>query len=217
MIHNTLQGTEEWKAARVGYCTASRFKDLMSEARSKSDGALSKTAESYLYELIGEHLTGKPSGDFETYAMKWGTDHEPQAREAYIWSRGVLVSEAGFELHETEEWIGCSPDGFVESDGLIEVKCPLTYANHVRVIVTGQIPDEHIPQVQGQLWITGRKWVDFVSFHPLCKTDATRLAVVRVPRDDKYIADLSQKVIRFRNRLLETLALIQSRNSLCKS
>lgn len=213
MIENAKQGTEEWKLARVGYCTASRFKDLMSEARSKADGALSKTAESYLYELIGEHLTGTPADDYENYAMRWGTEKEPEAREAYIWSRGSMVTEVGFELHDEEEWIGCSPDGFVDADGLIEIKAPLTYAPHVRVLVTNQIPDEHLPQVQGQLWITGRAWCDFVSYNPFCKTDSTKLAVVRVPRDEKYIAELAQKVIRFRNRMIETLAVIQKRTA----
>jgi len=216
MIQNAMQGTEEWKQARCGFVTASRFADVMTEPRSKSDGGMSKTAESYLYELIGEHLTGKPADDYQTYAMKWGNDHEPAAREAYVWSSGLMVKDAGFELHDEEDLIGCSPDGFVDSDGLIECKCPLTYANHVRVLVTGKMPDEHMAQVQGGLWITGRKWSDFVSYHPSCKTDATKLAVVRVLRDEKYIADMAQKVIRFRNRLIETLELIKSR-SLCKS
>lgn len=207
------QGSQEWKELRLGHVTASRFGDVIKYPRSKNGSGLSQTAESYLMELVGEHLTGKPESDLETYAMKWGNDNEPHARKAYIWRTGEMVREVGFEFHHDEELIGCSLDGTIGIEGQIEIKCPLKCSHHVEVLVSGQIPKEHMPQVQGGLWISGRKWSNFISYHPNCKTPETKLAVVRVYRDEAYIDELAKKVIRFRDRLLETLELLKSRAS----
>lgn len=207
-----LQRTDEWKAARLGHVTASRFGDVMTDSRGKN-GQLSKTAESLLLDLIGEHLSGSAANDFENHAMRWGTEHEPEARDAYAFHTGSHVDQVGFEVHRTEEYIGCSPDGLVEDDGLIECKCPFTVREHVRVLVSGQMPDEHKPQVQGQLWITGREWCDFVSYHPRVRHN-NRLVVVRVERDEKYIEELATKVVRLRDLMLGVLDDIAERTGM---
>ena len=89
---------------------------------------------------------------------------------------------------------GCSPDGYVDTDGLVEIKCQLP-KGHVQTLAyysrNRQAPPDYIPQVQGQLWVTGREWCDLFFFHP----DLPKL-VIRIPRDDKYINLLHQGVIQ---------------------
>lgn len=199
-----IQGSQEWIDARLGVVTASRFADVMTKARSGS--GLSKTAESYLIDLLGEHLTRQPASELKTFAMEWGQRWEPVARTAYETHADIEVQEVGFVTHPTERLIGCSPDGLVGDDGAIEIKCPLTAANHVRVLRDG-VPDDHTEQIQGVLWVTGRQWLDFVSYHD-CFPKELRLFVLRVERDEEFIAEMSQRVIAFRDELLKSLALL---------
>jgi putative phage-type endonuclease len=202
-----IQGSPEWLQARCGFVTASRFSDVLTDARSKS-ATLSKTAESYLLELLGERLSGQPVQQGESFAMRWGTENEPRARDRYEWHTGSVVTQVGFLPHATEEWVGCSPDGLVGDDGVIEIKCPLTYREHVRVLESRSCPAEHMPQVMGELWVTGRQWCDFVSYHPLMR-DRHMIAVVRVERDEEYVRDLADRVCRFRDLVQERLAKVE--------
>jgi len=90
-------------------------------------------------------------------------------------------------LHDNVE-AGASPDGLIGEDGLLEIKCPLAHT-HVGYLREGVLPPKYIPQVQGQLWVTGRQWCDFVSYHPELK-----IMIVRVERDDSYIFTLANLV-----------------------
>lgn len=201
------QGTEAWKQSRFGYVTGSRFSDVMTNARSKS--GLSQTAERYMLDLIGEHLTQKPASTVKTFAMEWGNTYEPLARQEYERQTGRTVRLSGFVEHDYERFVGGSPDGIVDG-GMIEIKCPLTQANHARVIISGEMPDDHHEQVQGYLWLTGVLWCDFISFHPDFP-DRWRMLVVRVDRDDQYISELSRRVIAFRDEMVMRLNSIIER------
>jgi hypothetical protein len=126
--------------------------------------------------------------------MQWGTEQEPAARAAYERVTGTSVEETGFVAHDTL-LAGCSPDGLVDWDGLIEIKCPYNSANHIETLLRG-MPDEHIPQVQGQMWITGRQWCDFVSFDPRMP-EPLQLHIQRINRDPGFIADLEARITIF--------------------
>lgn len=197
MFH--AQGSPEWIEERLGHITASRFSDVLTKARS-GDG-MGKTAESYMIDLIGEHFTRTPASELKTYAMEWGNRWEPVAREAYREHTNFDVHQVGFVKHRSERFIGCSPDSLVGESGLIEVKCPLTAANHVRVLLGNKLPDEHIAQVQGNLWITGREWCDFVSYHDRFFPEL-RMVIVRVERDDQFIGRLFRAVLAFRDEMV---------------
>lgn len=203
-----VQGSAEWLEERLGYVTASRFADCMVQPRSKSD-LLSKTAESYMIDLIGEHLTGQPASEVKTVPMEWGTNWEPVARREYCKLHGVHANTVGFIRHETEQLIGCSPDALIGEEGAIEIKCPMSAANHLRVILSGGIPDEHVPQIQGVLWVTGRQWCDFITFHPKFP-EALRLLVIRSVRDEEYIERLSGHVLSFRDELQSRMNAVWS-------
>lgn len=148
------QGSPEWFALRVGKITASRVRDAVAKPGSAA-------RENYKAQIVAERLTGLPQNDRnETEAMRRGTEKEPFARMAYEAATGSLVDQVGFISLGN---FGCSPDGLVNGDGGIEIKCPNT-ATHIRWITAGEIPAEHRKQVLWSLAITGREWWDFVSY-----------------------------------------------------
>jgi putative phage-type endonuclease len=191
ILETDTQRSEDWYAARLGKATASRFKDAIAALKS---GAPAQAQRDYLTELVVERLTQQPIQRFQNAAMTWGTEQEPAARAAYERVTGRIVEETGFVAHDTL-MAGCSPDGLVDWDGLIEIKCPWNTANHIETLLNG-MPAEHIPQVQGQMWITGREWCDFVSYDPRMPAEL-QLHVQRIQRDPSFIADLEAKVTFF--------------------
>jgi len=200
ILETSDQRTEDWYAARLGKATASRFKDAIATKKQtekqKKDGLPGDPMQAqldYCTELVVERLTGQRAQKFVTAAMQWG-DHEPAARAAYERVTGRIVEETGFVAHDTL-MAGCSPDGLVDWDGLIEIKCPFNTANHIETLLNG-MPAEHTAQVQGQMWITGREWCDFVSYDPRMP-EALQLHVQRIQRDEAFIADLERRVTSF--------------------
>jgi hypothetical protein len=121
--------------------------------------------------------------------MEEGTETEPQAREYYAGLNGVTVEQIGFI--QLGDDIGSSPDGLVGDDGMIEIKCPFP-STHLGYILKGSLPSEYKAQVQGGLWVSGRKWTDFISFDPRVKSRP--FWSIRVERDEKYIGELARAV-----------------------
>ena len=186
------QGSPEWFAARLGCPTGSVYSDVLAKGK---DGGKSLTRQKLVVKLALEIATGKPAAQgFKSNAMQDGTDREPFARALYESSRGVFVQEIGFCMHDTL-FTGVSPDGIVSADLLCEFKCP-TEAVHREYMLRKDEPPEYRAQIQGQMWITGRKWTDFVSYHPDFPENA-QLIVRRVARDEAYIAKLEAEVIKF--------------------
>lgn len=192
------QRTEEWFAARCGKVTASRVADVIAKTKT----GYSASRANYLADLVVERLTGKPAATFSNAAMEWGTEQEPNARAAYSAKTGILVEEVGFIDHPTVAMSGASPDGFAE-EGLVEIKCPNT-ATHLEYILDGKSPQKYVTQMQWQMACTNRPWCDFVSFDPRLP-ERLQLLVVRVPRDDEYIAMLETEVTKFLAELDEKL------------
>ena len=209
-----IQGSTAWLQARLAHVTASRIADVRTEPRSKAEkesGVLSGTAESYMLELIGEYLTGCQATDYESVAMRWGTQWEPEARDVYADTLDCDVDQAGFHRHPTIPRVGCSPDGLIGSEGLLEIKCPFTTKEHVRTAMHQSVPDQYVPQTQAQLWITGRKWLHFVSYDPRVKDTGLRLIVVPVERDEEYIARMETAVTRFVRTMLEAIETLSQK------
>ena len=192
------QRTDEWFAARIGKVTASRVADVI--AKTKSGYGAGRA--NYLADLVVERLTGQKAQGFSNAAMEWGTEQEPHARAAYSAKTGILVEEVGFIDHPTVAMSGASPDGFAE-EGLIEVKCPNT-STMLEFILDGKPPQKYVTQMQWQMACTGRPWCDFVSFDPRLP-ERLQLLVVRVPRDDDYIAMLEAEVKKFLAELDDNL------------
>ncbi len=195
------QGSVEWLMERVGCATASRFKDILDFTKAGKPGA-KRTA--YLWELVIERLTAQPVDHYANVAMQYGTDSEPFARMAYEGATGRMVAETGFHKHPTMGFVGCSPDGLVDDDGAIEIKCPWNSTHHLQCYLTG-IPEEHMAQVQGVLWVTDRQWADFISFDDRMPAHL-KLYVQRIERDAEYIVNLDREVRAFLDEV-DTLRL----------
>ena len=204
IIETCEQGSEEWLSFRLGKVTASRVADVLSKGRGN---APSKTAESYMMELIAETLAGKSKPFFESAAMRWGTETEPQARAMYVVNNDFVdVKEVAFVEHN--EQVGISPDVLVGNDGLLEIKCPETTTQLKRALSEDYSAD-YKAQIQMQLWVTEREWCDFLSFDPRLECAAGYLQQ-RVYRDEEYIKEMKTKVYAFvkkMNELIEQLTI----------
>lgn len=198
------QGSEEWHEARLGMVTASRFGDILTLPRSKKDqeaGKLSTTAQSYMIEKLTEIMTGE-ARQLVGVALEWGTVNEPLARERYELDTLQLVTEVGLVEKEIGKYtIGGSPDGLVGEDGIIEIKCPYNTSNHVETLLGKPISKGYFAQIQGNLYVTGRQWCDYISYDPRILKEQSQIVITRVQRDEDYIQNLEHRLLQFLEHL----------------
>ncbi len=196
-IFNCEQGKKEWFDVRRGIVTASRFDDVMAKGKG---GGESITRRKYMLTLIGERLTGETADSHSNGHMERGKEMEPEARDTYSLVTGLEVKQVGFiKLGEN---IGASPDG-LPGDGCLEIKTKLP-ALHLDCMLRGQVPAEHMKQIQGQLWVSDLEWCDFVSFW-----SGLPIFIKRVNRDSKMIAEIHSAVSLFIEEMLETMEEIK--------
>jgi putative phage-type endonuclease len=204
-MNDIIQGSPEWFALRLGKVTASRVADIVAKTKS----GYSASRANYMAQLVAERLTGTVAESYTNAAMQHGTETEPEARAAYEFYQGVTVQEVAFVTHPTIDQAGCSPDGLVVDDGLVEIKCPQT-AGHLETLLGQAVPGKYDTQMQFQMACTGRKWCDFVSYDPRMPENM-RLFIKRVPRDDARIKELESEIAAF---LLEMAVKLSQLNSL---
>ena len=145
-----------------------------------------------MLKLAGERITGEPAENHVNAAMERGILMEAEALAAYAFQSDAEIASVGFvRLANDRGRAGCSPDGLIGADGLVEIK---TAAPHVLtpLLRAGTMPPAHVPQVQGQLWVMERQWCDLVVYWPKMP-----MLTVRVERDEDYIAGLAEGVARF--------------------
>lgn len=201
------QRTEEWFQQRLGKVTASRISDVIAKTKT----GVSTSRQNYLVQLVSERLTGKKGDSFVNQAMLDGIERESAARELYMQTKGVSVTEVGFFDHPVIKNSGASPDGAVNAEeegkyaGLIEIKCPIE-TTHTNTLMSKSVPSKYIPQIQWQMASVSPnvKWVDFISFNPNFP-DTMQLFVARVERDNAYIAELEAEVIKFLDEVDATI------------
>ena len=177
------QGSPAWLQARLGVPSASSYAKLIT-----TTGRPSAQADGYINQLVAERLTGEPTFFQVTDPMQRGMDLEPLARTAYEMETGNLVIQVGFLMHDTLQ-AGASPDGLIGENGGLEIKCPSGHT-HVEYLRDDVLPTKYFQQVQGCLWISGRGWWDFMSYHPRMEP-----LIVRVFRDEQFIKALECAVI----------------------
>lgn len=209
------QNTAQWYGARLFHFTSSELSKLLTKP--KSGEGVSKTAEAYIFDKIAEELTNGTCLDYtqiDTKETRWGHELEPVAREAYEKAMDVEVELCGFIEHSPS--FGGSPDGLVGEEGGIEIKCPYNSAVHARYLLMQSPADlkalkpEYYAQIQGNLLVTGRKWFDFVSYDPRVQNPAFALKILRIPRDEKMIAEIIDAVDRatkYRDQLLRNIMI----------
>ena len=197
---------EAWLAQRIAKVTASRISDVIAKTKT----GVSTSRQNYLIQIVTERLTGKKADSgFVSQAMLDGIEREGLARELYMQSKGVSVTEVGFFDHPVIKNSGASPDGAVNAEedgkyaGLIEIKCPIE-TTHTNTLMSKSVPSKYIPQMQWQLACTGAKWVDFVSYNPNFPEEL-QLFVARVDRNDDMIIELEKEVIKFLDEVEQTI------------
>lgn len=205
-IIECIQGSPEWMQCRIGCVTSSRIAPVLSMLKRKSGdrkkGEAGKVRENLMIELAGEILTGNLSEHYTSRWMEEGREKEKFAIAAYEYIKGVQTVQIGFAYHPRIKMAGCSPDALVGPDGGAEFKCPRT-ETHLRYLQAGVIPKEYLPQMYWQMAVMGWEWNDFVSHDPSFKKSEHRTMIVRLHRDDKVIADMEEKVMRFNDEVQE--------------
>lgn len=187
IIVDCEQNSKEWFKVRCGIPTSSNFDKIIT-----TKGEPSKQREQYLYRLAGERISKTCEETYQSEIMLKGKELEDEARKYYELIKGVKVKPVGFVLQE-KPGFGCSPDGFVRKNGLLEIKCPLpsTQANYLYNWKYA-IPREYFVQIQGQLLVTGKDWCDFMSY-----VAGMRSLIIRVKREKKFLTKLEQELKLF--------------------
>tara|TARA_R110000868_G_scaffold156637_1_gene383597 strand:+ start:804 stop:1610 length:807 start_codon:yes stop_codon:yes gene_type:complete len=206
-VHDCIQGTRPWLDLRAGVPTSSEFDRITSchqirEAIKRIEKGITdkpvkllEGSETYMNELLAERMLREPQTKAVTMWMQRGSEHEAEAVSYYEMARGVDTDVVGFCTND-EGTIGASPDRLVGEDGLLEIKvpCPAIHVGYLRSAEGAG--DDYRIQAMGQLWITGRQWVDIMSYNP-----GMPEALVRFERDEVFIGMLASAVTEFSARL----------------
>lgn len=200
------QRSDEWFALRLGKVTASRINDVLSTLKSGGEAASRKN---YRTQLVVERLTNTKADSFTNAAMEWGTAQEPFARQAYQFLTDYDVDEVAFVDHPGIAMSGCSPDGLIGKDGMVEIKCPNT-ATHIEWLLAGVVPAEHHNQMLWQMDCASREWCDFVSYDPRLPLPL-QFFKVRFMFDEKRVETMRASVVNFLGEVSETVAKLKLR------
>lgn len=207
VLNQDLQRTEEWFKQRLGKVTGSEVFKVLAKGKG---GAPSKTRRSYAVKLASERLSNQVGSSFDTPALAWGRDQEANAIKEFEDKFGVDVVQVGFIDHPDIPMCGVSLDGMVGNNATLEIKAKNS-ENHLAIILSGECPEEHLPQIQLGLSATNREFCYFVSYDPRYVDEHLKLFVVRVERDEDYIENLKNEVNKF---LLEVEEILESLNKL---
>jgi YqaJ-like viral recombinase domain. len=176
---------------RAGIPTASPFDRILTPGGKKNEPKRSASAEKYMLDLLAERIMGHPITKYVSFWMERGSEMEAEALRFYEFQRDIDTVPAGFITNDKGDR-GASPDRFVGSDGLMEIKCP-SEGEHVSYLLrTGSHYDSYKVQVQGQLLICEREWTDVLSYHP-----ELPMALARIHRDETFIGLLQKELDLF--------------------
>ncbi len=153
-IHNFEQRSSEWYEIRKGKMTASNAQAI---------GNCGKGLESYILQVMSEYYEMTPEEKYTNSQLERGIELEEQARDIYEMLNNAKVEQVGFI--EGDEYSGCSPDGLIGEDGGLEIKCH-NNLTHFKLLLDKKIDSGYLWQIQMNLFITGRKWWDYMAYNP---------------------------------------------------
>lgn len=179
------QRSDLWFAERAGKFTGSRFDELMrTTKKGPSRVHFNVIAKVAIERITGQHFEKR----FRSHFTDRGAALEEEARQAYEAQCGFLTESVDIVKHPTLPYVSVSPDALCRADGLLEIKCPDAEGKHIEALLKAAHAKEYRWQLQGQLWVTGRKWVDAVSYDPRFP-ETMRLAIKRVfPCEEDFAA-----------------------------
>lgn len=206
ILINCQQGSQEWLVARCAAITASRAADAISVLKRKSGdknvGDPTEASDKYAYDLAFERISGVPYGEpVKAWTLERGHELEKVARMKYEILTGNMASESGVMLTD-DRLFGYSTDGLVGTDGLIEIKCPVDSVKIMDMLTTFDV-SEYMHQMQLGMWISGRKYCDFIQYVPALEHVGKDLFYMRVQRNDEFIDDMVTKLLAFEKRVTQ--------------
>lgn len=192
------QGSAEWHRARAGCITASMFGEARAKLKSGArKGEPTAAALDYAFNLAVERISGEPlDNGFETWQMRRGHELEPHARMEHELQTGLIVQRAGFVTTD-DNCFGASADGLIGEDGISEYKCFLA-PEKLRKFHIDNDASDIFDQVQGVLWITGRKWAHIGMYCPALEPAGKQLWWREFKRDEAFIEELEEDLLRFK-------------------
>ncbi len=196
IIHDFVQGSDEWIQVRLGKVTASKFSDVMAKGAGK-------TRKTYMIQLATEIMEQIPVVSYFDKNMEAGQEKETAARRYYEMITDCPVKEVGFV--QLDDNVGASPDGLIGTDGGVEIKCP-TGKVYTEYLLNDVFPTPYKAQVQGNLMVTDREWWDFMAYRP--ENTKRPHFIKRIFRDEDYIKEMKIQIIMFvteLNKLVESL------------
>jgi YqaJ-like recombinase protein len=192
--------SEQWRTLRLGAVTSSNFDRILTPKTMK----VSAQAKKYLAELLSEFITGEECESVQTQWMQRGTEVEDDIWRCYEAYTGTETQRGGYFCSD-DQLIGASPDRRVGDPGLLEAKAPMLTTQILYGL--GEGPDsDYLVQVQGQLMVSEREWVDIFSWHP-----KLFIPPIRVYRDEKFIAVLRPVLETFVEQMLEARFVLETK------
>ena len=185
LIHDVEQGSPEWYALRLGIPTASAFDKILTPT-----GKLSTQAEAFINKLLAEEMTGEAMQVEKTVWMERGNELEQEAADYYELINDVELVKVGFCTNDAKTF-GCSPDRLVGEEGALEIKVPAPHT-HIEYLRKGEIDKGYWSQLQGNLLVLNRKWIDWMSYNPKMPS-----LILKADRDEKYLSDLQTALDEF--------------------
>jgi len=190
MSTELVQGSPEWLRARAGKITASNAWKIIDRT---AKGLPTAEHNNFKFSLVAERLTGEPTMIFVNEAMRHGTNTEPLARALFSEMYEVIVEEVGFITHPEFDFMGCSPDGIIGGDTLLEIKC-LTTKSHLEILLSRAPQKDHILQCQYQMMITNTTLAHLFYYDPRLPAEY-QCKVFSLEADDQIQTSLKEAAI----------------------
>lgn len=206
-----LAGKQEPEARELaGYKTAPRSDVIKRALGGEAVGEPSEAARNYAFRLAVERISGEPLDEgFQTWQMRRGNELEPEARMEHEMASGLIVHPAGFVTSDCGSF-GASADGLIDPDGGAEYKCFVSPEKLRAFHIDNDITDV-IDQVQGGMWITGRKWWHIGLYCPALEPIGKQLWWKEFQRDEQYITDLERDLMQFKALVDEYETILRSK------
>jgi hypothetical protein len=202
IFHDVPQYSEEYDRLKLGLPTSSHFHKIITP-----QGKPSKQWREYACMLIAERVLQRKIDLYKSLPMERGLIVEAEAADWYEFDQDVTVQRVGF-ITDDDHTIGCSPDRLVGEDGLLEIKAPLPQTQ-IEYWISGKVNERFRPQLQGQLYVSQRSWVDIVCWH-----DVLPKVVLRVEPDNKFIKALDRELQIFNFFIESVMEKIRATNEL---
>lgn len=199
-IFHCEQNSPEWDLLRCGIPTASKFGCVMREKGKAADGS-SKERASYVLTVAGEIITGMPAEGYSNHHMERGHAMEDEARLAYAFMSDVSPQKVGFIKRGRA---GGSPDSLIGDNGLLEIKTELPRLL-IDTLLRNDFPTKHAAQCQGNLWLSGREFIDIAIYWPKMP-----LFIKRAYRQESFIRQIAAAVEQFNQEVDATVERVRA-------